>query len=359
MIGPLKSACTTSLTRKCHFPFQAWLLLILPFLLIATIIMASSVGPITVPLGHTFSILLDQLNLPAKPVFTEQERMVIADVRLPRVLVGAVAGAALGISGAAMQGLFRNPLVEPGYVGVSSGAALGAVCSLYFGWNYLGKWTLPGTAFIGALLTVLIVYLIWRSSKKLTIATLLLLGIGINSFLSALISVMIASSANEQELRSIVYWMQGGLEARTWEHVQMVSPIILLVCFLLCLFGRDLNGILLGEDQAQSSGIHVNRTRYIVLGLTSLATGAAVAVSGIISFVGLVVPHIIRLVVGPDHRYLLPLSAFGGAIFLVLADVASRMMLQPVTLQVGVVCSFIGAPLFLILILKKKKGGAL
>lgn len=325
-------------------------------LLLGVIVFASSVGPVRIPFSHTMAVIFDRLSFDVNPIFTERERLVISDVRLPRVLIGVLVGGALGSAGALMQGLFRNPLVEPGYIGVSSGAAFGAVCALFFGWTAVSKWLLPAAAFIGALLAVLVVLLVWKASRKSGIATLLLLGVGANSFLSALISIMVASSKNEQELRSIVYWLQGGLEARTWEHVQLTAPLILFAIVVMCLFGKDLNVMLLGDDQAHNAGVHVERVRWLLLLFASLATGAAVAVSGVIGFVGLVIPHMIRLVFGPDHRLLMPFSALGGAVFLVLADVVSRMMLQPVTLQVGVVCATIGAPVFVGLLLKSRKG---
>lgn len=325
-------------------------------LLPAVIVLASSVGPIRIPFSHTLAIIFDRLSFDTAPIFTERERLIVSDVRLPRVLIGVLAGGALGSAGALMQGLFRNPLVEPGYIGVSSGAAFGAVCALFFGWTSVSRWLLPASAFAGALLTVLIVLLVWKASRQTGIATLLLLGIGANSFLSAMISIMVASSKNEQELRSIVYWLQGGLEARTWEHVRLAAPLILLSILLICLFGKELNVMLLGDEQAHNAGVSVGRLRGLLLVFASLATGAAVAVSGVIGFVGLVMPHMIRLLFGPDHRLLLPFSALGGAVFLVLADVVSRMMLQPVTLQVGVVCATIGAPVFIGLLLKHRKG---
>jgi len=344
---------TLSNSRKWFLSAAGIMLFIL---LPAVFVFASSVGPVSIPFRHTAAIIMEQMHLPMGWAYTEREGLIVSQVRLPRVLVGALVGAALGISGAAMQGLFRNPLVEPGYVGVSSGAALGAVTALFFGWTRVSHWILPGAAFIGALAAISIVLMVWKVSRKSGIATLLLLGVGINSFLSALISIMIASSRNEEELRSIVYWLQGGLEARTWEHVQLIGPFIVIACLLICSFGRDLNVMLLGDDQARNAGVNVKRTRILLLGLASLTTGVAVAVSGIIGFVGLIIPHTIRLLIGPDHRLLLPLSAIGGAVFLMLADVVSRMMLQPITLQVGVVCACIGAPLFIFLILRKKKG---
>jgi iron complex transport system permease protein len=325
--------------------------------LLAAIIFAASIGPVSIPFERTIAILLEKLNFSIGTTFTERELLVVSQVRLPRVLVGALVGAALGISGAAMQGVFRNPLVEPGYVGVSSGAAVGAVCALFFGWSQISMWALPFSAFIGAVGSMLVILFIWRSSYSKSIATLLLLGIGINALLSALINIMVASSSNDQELKSIVFWLQGGLEARTWDHVQLIAIPIIAGCLIMIAFGRHLNMMLLGDDQAASSGVNVRITRYIILALTSLMVGSSVAVSGIIGFVGLVVPHIIRLMTGPDHRFLLPASALGGAIFLVLADVVSRMVLQPVTLQVGVVCAVIGAPLFIALILRSRRGG--
>lgn len=325
--------------------------------LLAAIIFASSVGPVPIPFSRTGAILLKKIGFQISVPFSEREWLVVSQVRLPRVLVGALVGMALGISGAAMQGVFRNPLVEPGYVGVSSGAAVGAVCALFFGWSQFGRWTLPLSAFIGAVLAVLIILAVWRSSRSPSIATLLLLGIGINSLLSAMISIMVASSSSDQELRSIIFLLQGGLEARTWEHLQLISAPILSGCLLMLAFGRHLNMMLLGDDQAATSGVNIRLVRYLLLALASLMTGAAVAVSGMIGFVGLVVPHIIRLLAGPDHRLLLPASALGGAIFLVFADVISRMVLQPVTLQVGVVCACIGAPVFIAIIIRSRRGG--
>lgn len=331
-------------------------LLSLFFLFLAfSMLLASSIGPVTIPFKHTAAIILDHSHIKLGQEFADRDAVVIMDIRLPRVLVGALVGAALGIAGAIMQGLFRNPLVEPGYIGVSSGAALSAVIVLYFGWTRYNIWILPGAAFIGALVSIIAVLLVWQMSRKSSVATLLLVGLGVNLFLSAVISVFIASAPSEQELRSIVFWLQGGLEARTWEHVQLISPFIVGSIVITCLFARELNVMLLGEEQAKSSGVHVRRTRYVLLGLGALMIGSGVAVSGTIGFVGLVVPHVIRLLFGPDHRLLLPASALGGGAFLVLADIVSRMVLQPVQVQVGVVCALIGAPVFLLLVLKSRK----
>lgn len=325
-------------------------------ILFCLIIVSTSIGPFHIPFQHSLAIILDHLHITSGSAFAEKEMTVITSIRLPRVLVGALVGAGLGISGAIMQGLFRNPLVEPGYIGVSSGAAVAAVIVLYFGLTRFSMWVLPLAAFVGAALSLFFVLIIWQVSKKASISTLLLVGLGMNLFLSAVMSVFIASAPSEQELRGIVFWLQGGLEARTWEHVQLISPIIIGAILLVSIFSRELNVMLLGDEQAKSSGVNVKRSRYILLGLAALMVGAGVSVSGTIGFVGLVVPHAIRLIFGPDHRFLLPASALGGASFLVLADIVSRTMIQPVSVQVGVVCSLIGAPVFLFLVLKSRRG---
>lgn len=335
------------------------ILLILLVLLIISIIVGAAVGPIAIPFSETINIIFNKLNLLSRPLQSSQNDSVVGDIRLPRVIVSGIVGAALAVSGTAMQGLFRNPLVEPGYIGVSSGAALGAVCAIYFSWTEISVWLLPGSAFLGAIFATGVILLVWRTSRLKSIVMLLLLGIGINSFFSAVMNVMVATSRDEQELRSIIYWLQGSLEARTWDHVMLVLIPIIVGSILLSLFGRELNMMLLGEEQAKSTGIPTRLIRNLILIITALITGAAVSVSGIIGFVGLIVPHMLRLIIGADHRILIPASAFGGAVFLIFADLISRVLFQPITLQVGVVSAFIGAPLFIILILRTNKGAGI
>ncbi|WOV88228.1 iron ABC transporter permease [Sporosarcina oncorhynchi] len=325
-------------------------------MLFLAVVAGVSLGPVVIPFSDTVGMIAKAIGFPVNTEYTVQHWIIVTEVRLPRVIVGGLVGGALGVAGTAMQGLFRNPLVEPGYVGVSSGAALGAVCAIFFGWTAINSWLLPISAFVGAIIAMTTMLAVWRASRQRNVATLLLLGIGINAFFSALMNIMVATSKNEQELRSIVYWLQGGLEARTWDHVGLIAIPIVLGAIGLSLFGRELNVMLLGEDHAKSAGVNIRFMRNSVLALTALITGAAVAVSGIIGFVGLVVPHIIRIIAGPDHRFLLPASALGGAVFLILADIVSRMVMQPVTLQVGVICAIIGAPLFIFLIFRSNKG---
>lgn len=332
---------------------------VMTLILLCAFIVGISLGPISIPFKETVFIISHKFQLITYDGFSDKQWTVITEVRLPRVLVASLVGASLAVAGVAMQGLFRNPLVEPGYIGVSSGAALGAVSAIFFGWSAFSSWLLPITAFLGALFATAIILAIWKATKQQHIAVLLLLGIGVNSFFSAVMNVMVASSNNEQELRSIVYWLQGGLEARTWGHVTTIMIPIVLGSILLFFFGNHLNMMLLGEEHAKTSGINTRLTRNIVLIITALITGSAVAVSGIIGFIGLIVPHMLRLIIGPDHRLLLPASALGGASFLIFADLLSRMVLQPITLQVGVVSALIGAPLFILLILRSYKGASL
>lgn len=323
--------------------------------LVVVVVAATALGPVSITLLETATIVARQLGFDVGGDLAQRDVIVIQEIRLPRVAVGALVGAALGIAGAAMQGVFRNPLAEPGIIGVSSGAAMGAVTALAFGWATASRWILPGLAFVGAMAAVAVVFVVSSLAGRRSTTSILLVGIAVNALLGAVISALIATATNEDELRSIVFWLQGGLDARTWEHVQLIVIPIVIGCLVLVAFGRDLNVLLLGDHEAASSGVNVSRVRAAVLVLASLVTAVAVSVSGIIAFVGLVVPHAVRLVIGPDHRVLLPASALGGAVFLVLADLGARMLFSPITLQVGVITAFVGAPAFLLLVLRSRQ----
>lgn len=358
------TALTKSVSPSTSAPRVSWFkrriastLTLLSALLIVGVIVGSSIGPVPVPFEKTVAIVLQRLGIETGISFSAREALVIDQVRLPRVLVAVLVGAALGTAGTIMQGLFRNPLADPGVIGVSSGAAVGAVTCIAFGWSTIHRWMLPAFAFAGAMASIALVFGVWASGRLRNVSTLLLIGIGVNSLLSAVISAIMTLAKNEQELRGIVFWLQGGLDARTWEHVSLiVLPIVAGIAVAL-LYGRDMNMMLLGEEHAKSAGVHVARTRLVLLLLASLITGTGVAVTGVIGFVGLIVPHLIRLIAGPDHRLLLPASALGGAIFLVFADVVSRVAFQPHNLQVGVVTAFVGAPLFLFMALRGSRAG--
>ncbi|EEW50365.1 iron chelate uptake ABC transporter, FeCT family, permease protein [Corynebacterium efficiens YS-314] len=310
-------------------------------LLVVSFVISLMMGPVTVPLS----------DLASSPVVTE--------IRAPRIIIAALVGAALAVSGAIMQTVFHNPLADPGIVGVSSGAAVAAVLAIVTGASFFGEWTIPFAAFIGAIITVAVVYLIASSramdGRGADPATLVLVGLAITAFLGAVISAATANAPQDSELRSVTFWLNGDLVSRTWDHVG-VSVIPIIVGLILAVgASRDLNLLLLGESTAQTSGLNVGRARIFLLALAALLTATAVAVSGTITFVGLVVPHLIRIVIGADHRALLPAAAILGATFVIVADTVARMLFSPIVLQTGVVVAFIGSPIFLYLLLTVRK----
>jgi iron complex transport system permease protein len=275
-------------------------------------------------------------------------RTVVRDFRLPRALVGLAVGAALGASGVVMQAFFRNPLASPGLLGVSSGGALGAVAVLamgpIFGFASATMWALPLASVVGAFAaTGMVLMLAQRGAGT---ERLLLSGVALNALLGAGTSFLLTTTAGHFEVNAqILFWLMGGLESRSWEHVWMGVPPILVACLLLLPLGRAMNLLSLGEQSAQSLGVDVHRLRRQLIVLSTVLTALATAVAGIVGFVGLVVPHVLRLAFGPDHRRLLPYSMLGGATFLLACDLITRTF--PLGLRLGVVTSLIGGPFFL------------
>ncbi|MFC3210549.1 FecCD family ABC transporter permease [Planomicrobium okeanokoites] len=283
---------------------------------------------------------------------------ILWNIRMPRVVLAGLVGAALAIAGAAFQGLLKNPLADPYTLGVSSGASVGAVMTLFFGISlpFLGSFTLPVMSMAGALMTMFLVMgfakLVDRSMKM---ETVILTGIIFSSFLGSLISLMIALTG--EELRQIIGWLLGSVSMRGWPYVQMALPFIIIGSFVLWLNRRELNAMLFGEERAQHLGVDVKKRKLAILIGGSVLTGAAVAVSGTIGFVGLVVPHMTRLVWGSDHRHLLPLSFMNGAALLIVCDLAARTIISPTELPIGVITAFIGAPVFAFIFFRQRKGG--
>jgi iron complex transport system permease protein len=273
--------------------------------------------------------------------------VILFDVRLPHTALVLMTGAALGSSGAAYQGLFRNPLADPYLIGVASGAGLGAVFALTTRWpsTMFGFYTVPIAAFAGSILTVLLVYALARTGRTLPMATLILAGVAISAFTGALTSFLMLRS--EDELRRAIAWLLGGSPIAGWEPVLAILPYLAIGLVGLVLSGHTLNILQFGEDQAAQLGLPVERAKNLIIVTASLTTAAAVAFSGIIGFIGLIVPHIVRLLWGEDYRHLVPLSALGGASALLLADLIARVVLAPQTLPVGIVTALIGVPFFL------------
>lgn len=284
--------------------------------------------------------------------------LIVWHIRLPRVLAAALVGAALALAGAQMQGLLHNPLAAPGIIGVSAGAALGAVLLIASGWATYGVWMLPLGSFVGALIALLSVFLLAQrhenSLHHSPMLTLLLTGIALNALFSALTSLLISLSWVEHEMtREMLFWLMGGLENRTWTHVGLLLPGILLGFGLAFHDRRELDLLLTGEENAAALGVAVPSVTYRLLAGIALLTASAVAVAGVIGFVGLIVPHVARLLVGPQHARLLPASALLGALLLVAVDLLARQLSPDGSLRLGILTALLGAPFFLYLLLRK------
>ena len=286
--------------------------------------------------------------------------IIVWHIRLPRVLMGAVVGASLAVAGATMQGLFRNPLADPGLVGVSSGAALGAIGVIVLGSGplspllaVLGTYALPLAAFLGGLASTTLLYAIATRQGRTSVATMLLAGIALGAFAAAISGFLIFRS-DDAQLRDVTFWSLGGLGGATWEKLLVGGPIMLAVVVAAPLLARGLNALALGEAEAFYLGLRVERLKRIAIFFVAAATGAAVASAGVIGFVGIVVPHLLRLAIGADHGPLLPASALLGAILLVLADMAARTLVSPAELPIGIITAAIGAPFFLWMLLRRR-----
>lgn len=323
-------------------------------LLATTALVSLTMGPVKISLGHVAGVVFQPLGL-GDASFSRTEELVLTQIRLPRIIVGGLVGMALGTAGASMQGLFRNPMADPGIIGVSSGGATGAVLAIVLHLDRLFPMALPVFAFGGAMGAAFLVYGMAAAGGRFSMATLLLAGVAVGSFLGAVISATLVTLSSTDAVREILFWLAGGLDARSWSHVRLSAPLILVGLGCLFVLSRDLNLLMLGDDEAKSLGVRVGLIRPLILTAASLATGIAVAVSGIIAFVGLVVPHILRVLLGPDNRVLLPLSALGGGLFVIAADTLARTIVQPAEFRVGILTSLVGAPFFLFLLLRNKR----
>ncbi len=338
--------------------------LLIPILVVLLIIIAIgaiSIGALGISPAQIGNIILYKVGLTSTVNFSEIQEKVFWVIRLPRVVMAIIIGATLAISGVGMQGIFRNPLAEPGIVGIGSGASLAAVSFIVLG-KYIfgsingiaGQYGLNIVTFIGALIAMILVYRISKQSGKTNITIMLLAGIAINALAGALTG-FITISANEQQLRTITFWSLGSLGGANWTSVMSILPFCLATIIGIPLLGKQLNALSLGEQDASYFGINTERLKNIVMYLCAFGVGASVAVAGIIIFVGLVVPHIIRMVIGPEHKKLGIASAIGGGILLTLADLISRTIAAPIEIPIGIITSIAGGPFFLYLLLREKK----
>lgn len=340
-----------------RIPAARPLFLLLGFLLLLVLWLSLALGPVSLPLGDTLRVLAHLVGLPVSVDGLGQAELIVGQIRLPRTLLGVATGGVLALAGVAMQGLFRNPLADPGLIGVSSGAALGAAIAIVFGASIGGlpeafaPYLLSACAFAGGLLVTALVYRLGRHNGQTNVATMLLAGIALTALAGALIGLF-TYLADDATLRTLTFWNLGSLNGASYPRLW---PLLLVTLAVACWLPRRvdaLNALLLGESEARHLGFDVERLKVELILCTALGVGAAVAAAGLIGFIGLVVPHLLRLIVGPDHRLLLPASMFGGAILLLLADLLARLALAPAELPIGIVTALIGAPFFLYLLIR-------
>ncbi|WP_179599975.1 FecCD family ABC transporter permease [Neobacillus driksii] len=325
--------------------------------LLFSVLVGISIGTVSVPIFTIIEIIIsklfgsismDQID----PMFSS----IVLNIRLPRVILAGIVGASLAIAGAAFQGLLRNPLSDPYTLGVSSGASVGAVLTLFFQLSIpvIGSFTLPLLSILFSWATIFFVLAFARKiERSMRVETIILTGIIFSSFLGAFISLMIALTGDE--LRQIIGWLLGSVSMRGWEYIRIILPFFILGSIILILNAKELNAMSFGEERAHHLGVNVQKRKLIILTAGSILTGAAVAVSGTIGFVGLVIPHLSRLLWGPDHRHLLPLSILTGSGFLILADLISRTIISPTELPIGVITALIGAPVFALILLQRRR----
>ena len=329
--------------------------LYLLLMLVAALLLSVAVGAVFIPPGTVARMLLSILpGMNISPLWPESFSAIVFQIRLPHTALIALTGAALAGSGAVYQGVFRNPLADPYLIGVASGAGLGAVLGLAIQlpaqWG--GLYTVPLAAFIGAMLTIAIVYNLARVGRSVPTTTLILAGVAVSAFATSLSSFLMLRS--NEELRRSFSWLLGGAIMGGWPPVYAMFPYVVIGLGLLTLSGHMLNVMQFGEEQAQQLGVPIERTKLALILAASLTTAAAVAFAGIIGFIGLIVPHLVRFIWGADYRRLIPLSIIGGSIALLLADILARVVLAPQTMPVGIVTALAGAPFFLWILRRAK-----
>ncbi len=332
---------------------RAYAIVALLLFLMAITLTVTAIGSTEISFTTIYQILLDKLPfIHIDPTWAVSADIIVMSIRLPRIVLAGLVGAALAVAGTTYQGLFRNPLADPYLIGVAQGAGLGAILGFLLPLPFQAA-SIPVLAFVGAVAAVTIVYSIARVGKTLPMTTLILAGVALGAFLTAIISYLMIVSGDQ--LHAIITWLLGTFSMTGWWQVTTALPYIIVGIIVIWLHARPLNVMQLDEEQAQQLGINVEQVKLILLAAATLITAAAVCFCGIIGFVGIIVPHAVRILWGPDHRFLLPLAALSGAIFLILADTAARTVMAPTEIPIGVITAFIGAPFFLYLLRKKKK----
>ncbi|MBS7702738.1 FecCD family ABC transporter permease [Chelatococcus asaccharovorans] len=356
-VGVTLAAALQRRRRRTAFVFGLLMLIVA-----ATSVLSLGLGAVPIPPGRTLAALWTSVTGLPVDADAARDSLVILNIRLPRTLLGLIVGATLAVSGALMQGLFRNPLADPGLVGVSSGAALAAATVIVLGERLLPYLpfavlpfaALPIAAFFGGLLFTSVLYGLSSGSGRTSIATLLLAGVALGAMAGA-ITGLLTFMSNDQQLRDLTFWSLGSLGGATWTKVATILPAFIPMAIALSFLGRSLNALSLGEAEAFHLGLPVERIKRIVIVVVALAVGAAVAAAGVIGFVGIVVPHLLRLAIGANHKVLLPASALLGAALLLGSDILARLIVAPAELPIGILTAAIGAPFFLWLLLARRR----
>lgn len=352
---PLAGVTTSAPARAGRRTTTVWALFVgLALALVALAVVSAGSGQLRIPPAEVLGSVLERLGIGSGGVTHPNGEAALWSIRFPRVVMALLVGAALASAGALMQGVFGNPLADPGVVGVSSGAALAACTVIVFGWSFLGSWTVAAFAFVGGLLTTLLVYFVSRSGGRTEVVTLVLTGVAVNAMCGAGIAFL-TFLGDQQAREQIVFWQLGSLNGTRWQYVAVVAPLVVVGTVGVLLLARRLDLLSLGERSARHLGVDVERLRIVSVVLVALLTAAAVAFCGIIAFVGLVVPHLIRMVVGPGHRVLLPASALGGAVLLLAADLVARTAVAYADLPIGMLTALVGGPFFFWLIRKTRR----
>lgn len=333
-----------------------YLLSAFSILLFFSFIVALKLGTVSLPTADILNLLWNKITFSNYFNVSEESEIIFNSIRFPRVLMAALVGATLALCGSAMQAILRNPLADPGLLGVSSGASLFVTASIVLGVNLFGEFSLPIIAFLGSFFAMFFIFLLSKIKGQMSITTIVLSGIAINAFFSALTSFFIFLSSNEQ-LRAITFWQLGSFGSANWQAVSVFFPFAFMTILGIPFLSKSLNALILGETNAQLMGVSVNRVKYIIIFLVSLGVGASVAMCGVISFVGLVIPHLVRLWIGPEHKKLFILSIVLGALLMIIADLVGRMIIRPTEVPIGVITAILGAPFLLFLLLKNKRGG--
>jgi iron complex transport system permease protein len=336
-----------------------WILLLLGIGLVLFLFLASAFGAVTISFPNILKMTLNKLAVFDFPAtWMSVDETIIFQIRLPRVIGGVLVGAALATAGALFQGLLRNPMADPYIIGTSAGAALGATIAMMLPVNlaFLGFGLVPVAAFCGALATVILVYNLARVGSKTPIVSMLLAGFVVSSLLAAIMALMMSMSDRlSLNLHSVYSFLMGHISVTSWGQIAVIAPLVIGGIIVARFFAFHLNAFSLGEEGAAYLGIEVERDKILILALGSMLTAAAVSISGLVGFVGLVVPHAVRLSLGPDHRLLLPASALAGGVFVVMADLLARTLLAPVEIPVGVITAIIGAPFFIYLLRRTRR----